>query len=130
MDRAYKAKLKAVYGEVENTVPEVVKTLLDEPAITSLPSIPTVRNIYIPELVLALHRFYVEAGKYMEPRVVTNALELATVVADPERNILDTFRATGRLAEYVDQIAGASRNVLGAAQEGAKEAQGIWTVEK
>ena len=58
-----------------------------------------------------------------------NALELAADVADSEMEILKTFKGTGRLEEYVEEIAAASRNILGATQDGAKDI-GIWTVTK
>jgi hypothetical protein len=95
----------------------------------NLSGIPKIRGIYIPEMVLALHEVYLEAGQIINKNYYMNALELANDVASPGKNILDTFRSTGRLAEYVDAIAAASRKILGATQEGAKDL-GIWTVAK
>jgi nuclear pore complex protein Nup107 len=127
MERTFKHKLQPIYERIVHTVPEAIQSLLNAPSLLEVPSIRIIRNIYLPELVLALHRVHVEAGLYINRQLLIQTLELSTIVADPTRTILDTFTETGRLAEYVDEIAGASRNILGGAQDGVK-GMSIWSV--
>ncbi len=112
-------------------MPDLIKTFFDDPTLLSIPNIPTIRNIYIPELVFALHRLYVDAGRLINKTLLTETLELATVVADPRYSVLLTFENTGRLEEYVKEVAAGSRGILGANQTGkGGKALGIWGVGK
>lgn len=79
----------------------------------------SIRNIYIPDLILALHNVYTEAGRYLRRNLLTQALELAAVIgsnSNEGQQILKCFVVRGKLREYVDNIAEASRMILGAAQ--------------
>jgi len=127
VDRSFGRKLKPYYEEVVQTLPDVVKTFLDEKPLMALPGVSDIRRIYVPEMVISLHRVHVEAGNTINKGLLMNALELAADVADPAKNILDTFKGTGRLEEYVEELAAASRSILGAAQ-GGTEGLGIWAV--
>lgn len=129
--RDWKTSLSTVYDNVHTKLSDTIKNWLED-TLTGAPSsydasfIREIRNIYIPELTFALHDVYIEAGKWIGKTLLANCLELATVVADPERNVLDTFVQTGRVEEYVCAVAGASRSVLGAGME--KGGLGIWNV--
>jgi len=128
-DRTTARRLKPVYDKVIKYLPPVVKDFCDDDELLDLSGIRQIRQIYVPEMVIALHNVYMDAGTYINKHYMMNALELTTEVADPGKNILDTFRETDRLAEYVDVIAAASRTILGATQDGAKDLA-IWTVEE
>ena len=121
--------MKPYYDKVLRTLPVTVKTFLDEPSLLTLQGVSEIRAIYVPEMVISLHRVHVEAGNSINKALLMNALELAADVADSEREILKTFKGTGRLEEYVEEIAAASRNILGATQDGAKDV-GIWSATK
>lgn len=117
-DRAWKATLDETFKNVHTKVPGVIKTWLDtaiEEAPRSLDTsfLISIRNIYIPELTFAMHDVYVEAGKSLSKQLLANCLELATIVADPDRSVLACFQEMGRLEEYVVALADASRSVLG-----------------
>lgn len=125
--------MKPLYETVLQTLPDVVKSFLGSQVLLSLPFIPEIRRAYVPEMVLSLHRVHVEAGRWIYKGLLRSALDLAADVADPDRTILDTFIETGRLEEYVDEIAAVSRVILGAVQEGTKDGKdqlGIWSVAK
>ena len=124
-DRVFARNLKPKFDDVVKILPAV----LDNVELSKYPGMSKIHDIYIPEMVLALHNVYLEAGLFINKTYFMNALKLATDVADPDKHILDTFRATGRLSEYVDAVATASRTILGATQEGAKDLE-IWTVGK
>jgi nuclear pore complex protein Nup107 len=129
--RTWKTTLSASYDDVHSKLADTVKNWLED-ALADAPSsfdtsfIRELRNIYIPELTFALHELYVEASKWISKTLLANCLELATVVADPGRSVLNTFIQTGRVEEYVCAVAGASRSVLGAGME--KSGLGIWNV--
>ncbi|KAI5855637.1 107-domain-containing protein [Tricharina praecox] len=128
-DRTTARRLKPVYDKVVRYLAPMVKDFCDEEQLLQLTGIRQIRQIYVPEMVIALHNVYMDAGNYINPSYMMNALELTAEVANPGKNILDTFRETGRLAEYVDVIAAASRTLLGATQDGAKDLV-IWAVDK
>lgn len=95
-------------------------------------SIVAIRNMYIPELTFALHDVYIEAGKHVSKSLLGNTLELATVVADPNRSVLKCFTETARVEEYLKALGLASRSVLGAAgassEKNNNKGLGIWKV--
>lgn len=130
-DRIWKSSSLTAYDKVHSNLADTIKNWLDEALADAPPNCDTsflreLRNIYIPELTFALHDVYVEAGKWLNKTLLSNCLELATVVADPGRSVLGTFSQTGRIEEYVCAVAGASRGVLGAGME--KSGLGIWNV--
>lgn len=128
-DRSFKKTLTVAFERVQTNAFETAKNFLEYERFAALSSISTIRNIYVPELVIALHRIYIEAGHFINPSLLSNTLQLAMIVADPDRNVLRPFEETGRLKEYVDELAGASRGILGVAQEGrASDALKIWSV--
>ncbi|KAI5819747.1 107-domain-containing protein [Pyronema omphalodes] len=128
IDRTLPRKLKPLYESATRSLPEILKSFLDEPVFLSMPGVGTIRSLYIPELVIALHRVHVEAGRLINKAYYMNALELAAEIADPERNVVDCFVGTGRLEEYVEEIAAVSKCVQIAAQESGKEKEAIWGV--
>jgi len=107
----------------------VVKDFCEDDELLELTGIRQIRQIYVPELVIALHNVYMDAGNYINSSYMMKALELTNEVADPLKSILDTFRESGRLAEYVDVVVATSRAILAATQDGAKDLA-IWTVDK
>ncbi|KAH8150944.1 uncharacterized protein LAJ45_05127 [Morchella importuna] len=130
-DRAWRAILDETFKNVHTKVPGVIKTWLDtaiEEAPRSLDTafLISIRNIYIPELTFAMHDVYVEAGKWLSKQLLANCLELATIVADPDRSVLACFQENGRLEEYVGALADASRSVLGTGA--TKGSLTIWRV--
>ncbi|KAA8894089.1 nuclear pore protein 84/107 [Sphaerosporella brunnea] len=129
-DRGFTRKLMPHYAEVTESLFRVVDLFLDDVQFLATPAASKIREIYIPEMVLALHQVHLEAGNLMGKKHYMNALELANVVAHPDKHILDAFRTSGRLAEYVDAIAAVSRKILGASKEGKDRDLGIWTVAK
>ncbi|TGZ76887.1 nuclear pore protein 84/107 [Ascodesmis nigricans] len=132
IDRIQKDQLRPVFDRAQELLFDTTTSFLDSPLLMDMPLIPDIRNIYIPELVFALHNLYIDAGRYVHKRWFMNALELSTVVADKDKSVLAAFEESKRLTEYVDALANVSRIILGAAQEGKKQdaALGIWTVSK
>ncbi|KAI5780531.1 nuclear pore protein 84/107 [Geopyxis carbonaria] len=132
IDRAHKDELRNLFQEATDRLLEVIQNLLDMPDMLALPGVVDIRNMYVPEMVLALHQTYVEASKLLSKQWLVHSLDLAVIVADPEKSILKTFQEAGRLEEYVNDIARASRDMLGVAQEGgrgtAATAVAIWNV--
>ena len=67
---------------------------------------------------------YVDAGKYLRKNLYTQTLELATAVGSNTKEgqeIARCFVETGKLRDYVNCIAEASRMILGAAQASGRE---------
>lgn len=93
-------------------------------------AISIARRLYIPDLTLALHTVYLDAGRLLHRQHYTKVLDLAVTIADSRNDsTLRAWRAAGRLGEYVQAVAEASKAVLGAS-EGVKAARGRNTVEK
>ena len=133
-DRSWGRKLKPLYEDVVENLPDVVKNFLTAPSLESVPLIPEIRRAYVPEMVLALHKVHVDAGRHIHPSLLMCAYELVNEVASS--SILKTFMDTGRLEEYVEAAASVSKLVLDAGQNAliAKTKQdsglGIWSVVK
>ncbi|CUS06982.1 unnamed protein product [Tuber aestivum] len=142
-DRARKAALSEAYTSTNHKLGKVIRSWLDETLSTVPPfppqshiikasSIVAIRNMYIPELTFALHDVYIEAGKHVSKNLLGNTLELATVVADPNRSVLKCFTETARVEEYLRALGLASRSVLGAtgasSEKNGSKALGIWKV--
>ncbi|PWW77004.1 hypothetical protein C7212DRAFT_357432 [Tuber magnatum] len=142
-DRARKAALSEAYSSTNHKLGKVLRSWLDETLSTAPPfppqshiikpsSIVAIRNMYIPELTFALHDVYIEAGKHVSKNLLGNTLELATVVADPNRSVLRCFTETARVEEYLKALGLASRSVLGAAgacsEKNNNKGLGIWKV--
>lgn len=132
IDRIQRDKLKPLFDHAQELLFDIINSFLDGQLIMDMPSIPTIRNIYIPELVFALHNLYIDAGKHIHKRWFMSALELATIVADKDKSVLSAFEESKRLTEYVDALAEVSRIILGAANEGKKldAALEIWNATK
>ncbi|RPA96950.1 nuclear pore protein 84/107 [Choiromyces venosus 120613-1] len=142
-DRARKAALSEAYNSTNHKLGKVLRTWLDEALITVPPfpsqshiidpsSIVALRNMYIPELTFALHDVYIMAGKYVSKNLLGNTLDLATVVADPNRSVLKCFTETARVEEYLRALGLASRSVLGISgvspEKNNNKLLGIWKV--
>ncbi|RPB28299.1 nuclear pore protein 84/107 [Terfezia boudieri ATCC MYA-4762] len=128
LDRAYKSELEQAYEDVQSYALPIAKTWLIASAADSqeehAQQLQSIRNIYIPDLILALHNVYTEAGRYLRRNLLTQTLELAAVVgsnSNEGQQILKCFVETGKLREYVDNIAEASRMILGAAQASGRD---------
>lgn len=88
--------------------------------------------MYIPEMVFALHNLYIDGGKSLHKRWYAKALDLSCTVADPDKSLQGAFIESGRLQEYVQELARVSTLMLGAATEANKPMAEleIWKVEK
>lgn len=117
----YKNELEQAYESIQSYTLPISKTWLigsigDSP-LDQAEQLQSIRNTYIPDLILALHNVYTDAGRYLRKSLLTQTLELASVVgsnSDDGQQILRCFIETGKLKEYVDSIAEASRMILGA----------------
>ncbi|KAF8415824.1 107-domain-containing protein [Tirmania nivea] len=128
LDRAYKSELEQAYEDIQSYTLPIAKTWLIASAADSqeeyAEQLQSIRNIYIPDLILALHNVYTEAGKYLRRNLLTQTLELAAVVgsnSNEGQQILKCFVEAGKLREYADNIAEASRMILGAAQASGRD---------
>lgn len=134
-DRSWGRKLKPLYEDVVESLPDVVKNFLTSSSLAAIPYIPEIRRAYVPEMVLALHKVHVDAGRHISPTLLVCAYDLVNEVASS--SILKTFMDTGRLEEYVEAAANVSKLVLDAGQNAlmTKTKQdvsglGIWSVAK
>lgn len=123
--RAYRDDLRKEYNLVEDHTLPIAKSWLLAFMIcpprsqTKAAQLQYIRNIYIPDLILSLHSVYTDAGRYVDKSLLTQTLELATIVGSMTKEgqeIVKCFVETGKLREYVTNIAEASKMILGAAQ--------------
>lgn len=120
------------FDKAWNRLEEALDGFLDEERMLAIPGIREIRRMYIPEMVFALHNLYIDGGKSLHRRWYTKALDLSCTVADPEKSFLEPFMESGRLEEYVQELARVSSLVLGAATETNKAMPEleIWNVQK
>ncbi|KAF8477383.1 nuclear pore protein 84/107 [Kalaharituber pfeilii] len=124
-DRGYKSDLEHAYEGVQSNTLPCAKTWLNT-AYTKEEAerIQTIRNTYIPDLILALHNVYIEAAHLIRRGLLMQTLDLAASVglnSAEGHEIVKCFIQTGRLREYVDKIAEASRFILDAGQAPGRE---------
>jgi nuclear pore complex protein Nup107 len=71
------------------------------------------KNIYIPEVILAYISIVQAAAYFMNRELATKAMDIATTIADADRRWLqDVFLETGRMSELVDELALVSMAML------------------
>ena len=123
--RAYRDDLRKEYNLVEDHTLPIAKSWLLALMVcpprspTKAAQLQYIRNIYIPDLILSLHSVYTDAGRYVDKGLLTQTLELAVIVGSMTKEgqeIVKCFVETGKLREYVTNVAEASKMILGAAQ--------------
>ncbi|KAL7271557.1 Nucleoporin nup84 [Rhizina undulata] len=126
-ERSFKTILMDPFNKIVSHLPSIVNSWLDA-EYSAQPELERIRNIYIPELTLALHNVYVDAGVWIHKSIFPNVLELSTVVTDPARRVINTLIDTGRVDEYLQEVARASRLMLSAGTGESGKGLGIWNV--
>ncbi|KAI9841756.1 MAG: Nucleoporin nup84 [Sclerophora amabilis] len=105
-------------------------------------SITAIRDRYLPELILAYVSVIQLAGHTLSRDILLQSMNLATVVAAEDSDVLPCFQNAGRLPELVTALATASKAILKASEEkgggprksggrvkgGTGEDLGIWNV--
>src|SRR5690606_37335223 len=93
--RPPRADLEAEFTRVQQTVAPVVHSWLDMFPPSSPQhiheAISIARRLYIPDLTLALHTVYLDAGRLLHRQHYTKVLDLAVTIADSRND--STLRA-------------------------------------
>lgn len=72
-----------------------------------------IKKRYIPEVVLAYITVVQSAAYFTNRDLITKAMDIATLVADPERDWLQAvFMGSARMTELVDMLAETSKAML------------------
>ncbi|KAI9804280.1 MAG: Nucleoporin nup84 [Piccolia ochrophora] len=85
-------------------------------------SLTSIRNTYLPEVLLAYNSVLYSAGHALHRDILLQSMHLSTLIAATDSDLLEPFIATGRLQELVTQFAASSREILLGVEEkkGAK----------
>ncbi|KAI9750668.1 MAG: hypothetical protein M4579_006364 [Chaenotheca gracillima] len=117
--------------------------LLDLPNDKHLADVVVIRERYLPELVLAYVSVIQLAGHVLSREILTQNLNLATIIAAEDSDLLPCFQKSGRLPELVTALATTSKAILKAGEEksmgaaktggrmkrGGGETLGIWNIK-
>ncbi|KHJ35159.1 putative nuclear pore complex protein [Erysiphe necator] len=71
-----------------------------------------IRQAYLPEILIAYITTLQVAGLYLNQDFLLEAMEVSSILADEDSDVLETFIRTGRLHEMVDNLARASKTLL------------------
>jgi nuclear pore complex protein Nup107 len=106
--------LKELFDNIQITIDPILDSFLEHlTPPESEADVLSIKTTYIPEVILA-YISVVQAFAYFTNRdVVTKAMNIATVVADSEREWLQkVFLRSGRMTELVDMLALVGRAML------------------
>lgn len=110
----WKDDLQLAFEDVKSKLTEIVSGWLygyqNQP---DWGQIRLIRNMYIPDITLALHHVYVAAGTYISKTHYKECYSLAVLVARPNSSVAETFVAMGTMDKYVRELANVSTTVLG-----------------
>ncbi|QSZ30382.1 hypothetical protein DSL72_004905 [Monilinia vaccinii-corymbosi] len=107
-------------------------SLQDQPEFANL------REVYLPETILAWISTLELAGSVLTREFFLRSMDLATVIAGEDSDLLELFSKTGRMPELVNALASASKQLLIAssktkrsstAQNSKKMKERGWTTE-
>ncbi|RPA77889.1 hypothetical protein BJ508DRAFT_416820 [Ascobolus immersus RN42] len=105
-----KIHLEAIFQKVEDQIKPVLESWLDIfPEDSTPPStieiLRTLRQIYLPDLAIAMHQVYMDAGRLLNPAHYQRAMDLANLVAG-ETNcaVLKAMKDANRLPEYLRMV--------------------------
>lgn len=130
-------KIKELFENIQTTIEPLLESFI-EASIAS--DAWHVKKLYIPEVVLTYISVVQTAAYFTNREVATKAMDIATVIAEPEKEWLQAaFLETERMTELVETLASVSRAMLRMAElegkgragkkKGAKgESLKIWNV--
>ncbi|KAI9790262.1 MAG: Nucleoporin nup84 [Peltula sp. TS41687] len=120
-------RTKSWRGQVQNAYENVVRTvepllhgwMVDVPAddnstttTTTTTLIRTLRTSYLPPIIFAYHSVLYRAGFVLRPELLTRCMNLSTIIAAPDSDVLQCFVDTGTLPDLVRALALSSRAIL------------------
>ncbi|KAI1003649.1 Nucleoporin [Podosphaera aphanis] len=103
---------------------------------TITPDLKSIREAYLPETLLAYITTLQNAGLSLSRDFLLEAMEVSSILAEEDSDILELFLQTGRLQEMVDNLARASKTLLilssakqNQASRGARIKRRGWTLD-
>ena len=135
--KSWRSQLRGDYDEVVMTVAPLLQDwLVDVPsgeshhsyerlsqltmdvAVDEEAGVESIRNSYIPDVVIAYNSVLQFAGHTLSRDSLIESLNLSTLVAAQDSDILSCFVKTGRVTELVTAFAVSSKSMLKANEQG------------
>ncbi|KZF26323.1 hypothetical protein L228DRAFT_206565 [Xylona heveae TC161] len=133
-----KKRLRDSLDSVISSVEALLRGWLLDP-FNEISSLQEIRNIYLPEIILAYISVLTEAGSYMRHNILLHCMSLSTLIAAENSDLMECFTAAGRVSELVEAFALSSKAILHANEHGTRsnakstlgdgETMDIWQVK-